>query len=188
MRVPITGGPSEFVLTAHVPGYLNCTKPPANLCTIWEEDYDHKQVSFTAFDPLRGRGRELGRIDTDSNKFYTLDLSPDGTRIAYANNHEGPVHILSLRGEPSQEIRVKGWSNLQDIEWAGAEALLISNRVRTLDALDVLLHVDMQGNARVLWQQQGGFGGYIGQLSPDGRHLTFNGFGMNSNIWMMENF
>src|SRR6516165_3855266 len=188
MRVPITGGPSEFVLTAHSPGYPVCSRLPANLCAIVEDDDDHKQETFTAFDPLGGRGHELARIDSDPQKYFNFALSPDGTRIAYANNHEGPVHILSLRGEPSQEIRVKGWSNLEDIEWAGAKALLISNRVRTGDALDVLLHVDMQGNARVLWQQQGGFGGSIGQLSPDGRHLAFNRFTTNSNIWMMENF
>jgi serine/threonine protein kinase/dipeptidyl aminopeptidase/acylaminoacyl peptidase len=185
MRAPITGGPSEFVLTAHFPGYPMCSKLPADLCAIFEEDDDHKQVAVTAFDPLGGRGRELARIDSDPKKFYNLALSPDGTRIAYATSHEGPVHILSLRGEPSQEIKVRGWSNLQDIEWAGAKALLISNDVQ---GGYVLLHVDMQGNARVLWQQQGGFASFIGQLSPDGRHLAFNGYSTNGNIWMMENF
>jgi Tol biopolymer transport system component len=185
MRVPITGGPSEFVLTARFPGFPTCSKLPANLCAIIEEDDDHKQFIFTAFDPLGGRGRELARIDTDPNKYFNFALSPDGTRIAYANSYEGPVHILSLRGEPSQEIRVRGWNNLRDIEWAGAKALLIENRVQ---GGVVLLHVDMQGNAHVLWQQQRGFGGFIGALSPDGRHLASNGISMNSNIWMMENF
>jgi len=186
MRVPITGGPSELVLTAHFPGYPMCSKLPANLCAIWEQDDDHKQVVFTAFDPLGGRGRELARIDSDPQKYFNSALSPDGTRIAYANSHEGPVHVLSLRGEPSQEIRVKGWSNLQDIEWAGPNALFISNRVQ---GGDVLLHVDMQGNASVLLQQQGvDFASFIGQLSPDGRHLALAEYGKNSNIWMMENF
>jgi Tol biopolymer transport system component len=186
MRVPITGGPSEFVLTAHFPGYTLCSKPPANLCAIWEDDDDHKQIVFTAFDPLGGRGRELARIDSDPQKYFNSALSPDGTRIAYANSHEGPVHILSLRGEPSQEIRVRGWSNLQDIEWAGPKALLISSRVQ---GGDVLLHVDMQGNARVLLQQPGVvFPDDVGQLSPDGRHLAMAEYGRNSNIWMMEDF
>ena len=185
MRVPITGGPSEFVLTAHFPAYPMCTKLPANLCAIYEEDYDRKQITLTAFDPLGGRGRELARIESDPNKYFNWDLSPDGTRIAYANNHEGPVHILSLRGEQSQEIRIRGWSNLQDIEWADAKSLLISNFVQ---GGSVHLRVDMQGNAHILWQQQGGSVSYIGKLSPDGRHLVFNAFTVNSNIWMMENF
>jgi hypothetical protein len=80
---------------------------------------------------------------------------------------------------------VRGWSNLQDIEWADARALLVSNGVQ---GGAVLLHVDMQGNVRVLWQQQGGFAGFIGTLSPDGRHLAFTGHTVNNNIWMMENF
>jgi serine/threonine protein kinase len=186
MRVPITGGPSEFVLTAHAFGYPVCAKPPAKLCTLMEEDDERKQFTFTAFDPVGGRGRELARIDSDPNKYFNWDLSPDGTRIAYANNYEGPVHILSLRGEPSQEIRVRGWNNLRDIEWADANSLLISNHVQ---GGAVLLRVNMQGNAHVLWQQQGGFaGGLIGRPSPDGRHLAFNGFTTTSNIWMMENF
>jgi Tol biopolymer transport system component len=185
MRVPITGGPSQFVLTAHFPGYPMCSKPPSNLCAIFEEDIEHKQVTLTAFDPFGGRGRELARIDSDPRKYYNLDLSPDGTRIAYATNHEGPVHILFLRGEPSREIRISGWANLQDIEWAGAKALLISNGVK---GGEVLLHVDMQGNARLLWEQQGGFAGFIGKVSPDGRHLAFNAQSTNSNVWMMENF
>jgi len=185
MRVPITGGPSEFVLTAHGPGYPLCTKLPANLCAIVEEDDVRQQITFTAFDPLTGRGRELARIDTDLNKYFNSDLSPDGTRIAYANNHEGPVHILSLRGEPSQDVWVKGWNNLRDIEWADAKSLLVANHVQ---GGAVLLRVDMQGNAHVLWQQQGGFPAFIGRPSPDGRHLAFNGYSTNSNIWMMENF
>ena len=185
MRVPITGGPPEFVLTAHFPGYPLCSKLPANLCAIFEEDDDHKRVTLTTFDPLKGRGAEIAHFDSGPNNYYNLDLSPDGTRLAYATSHEGPIHILSLRGEPPQEIRVRGWGNLEDIEWAGAKALLISSRVR---GGDVLLHVDMQGNAHVLWQPQGGLANFAGKLSPDGRHLAFNEFTTNRNIWMMENF
>jgi len=185
MRVPITGGPSELVLTAHFPGFPLCSKLPANLCAIFEEDYDHKRVTLTAFDPLKGRGAEIAHIDSDPKNFYNLDLSPDGTRLAYATSHDGPIHILSLRGEPPQEIRVRGWGNFEDIEWAGAKALLISSGMQGGYAV---LHVDMQGKAHVLWQQQGGFASYVGKLSPDGRHLAFNGNSTNTNIWMMENF
>jgi eukaryotic-like serine/threonine-protein kinase len=185
MRVPITGGPSELVLAARPPGNPMCAKPPATLCMILEDDEDHKQSIFTAFDPLKGRGRELARIDINPNEYFTYDLSPDGTRIAYEKGREGPYHILSLRGEPPQEIKVKGWSNLGDVEWsANGKALLISHGVQ---GGAILLYVDLQGNANVLWQQHGGTATY-GRPSPDGRHLAMMEWTVNGNLWMMENF
>jgi Tol biopolymer transport system component len=112
-------------------------------------------------------------------------MSPDGTRIAWIKVREGPVHILSLRGQPSQEIKVKGWSNLVDVEWAAnGKALLITNGVQ---GGSVMLHVDLQGNAPVLWQQHGGKATW-GRPSPDGRHLAMLGWTVDGNLWMMENF
>ena len=184
MRVPITGGPSALVLTARPPGWIACAKPPATLCMILESDYDRKQQIFTAFDPFKGRDRELVRIDIDPHEDSAYDLSPDGARLAYARR-EGPVHILSLRGEPPQEINVKGWSNLVDLDWAAnGKALFISYGVNGGTAL---LNVDLQGNANVLWQEHGGPWAN-GRPSPDGRHLAMLGSTLNGNLWMMENF
>jgi len=47
--------------------------------------------------------------------------------------------------------------------------------------------MDLQGNARFLWEQRGGFGTY-GVPSPDGRHLAMRGWYVEANLWMMENF
>jgi DNA-binding winged helix-turn-helix (wHTH) protein/Tol biopolymer transport system component len=185
MRIPITGGPSEFVLTATPPPVFPvCARSPATQCAIMEYSENRKQIVVSAFDPLKGRGSELARIDVDP-KFFNFDISPDGTRIAWLKVREGPVHILSLRGQPSQEIKVKGWSNLVDVEWAAnGKALLIANGVQEGS---VLLHVDLQGNAHVLWQQHGGKATY-GRPSPDGRHLAMLRWTVDGNLWMMENF
>ncbi len=186
MRIPITGGPSEFVLTANRPGMPMCARPPATVCAIVEYSENRKQVVVTAFDPLKGRGREVLRFDVDPKEnFFQYDISPDGTRILWATEREGPVHILSLRGQPPQEIKVKGWSNFGDIGWAAnGKALLISNGVQ---GGSVLLHVDLQGNAHVLWQQHTGKWTW-GRQSPDGRHLAMLGVIVDKNFWMMENF
>ncbi len=184
MRIPITGGPSEFVLTANRPGVPMCARPPATLCAIVEYSENHKQAVVTAFNPLKGRGHEILRFDLPKENYFQYDVSPDGTRILWANEQEGPVHILSLSGKP-QEIKVKGWSNFGDIGWAAnGKALLISNGVQ---GGSVLLHVDLQGNAHMLWQQHGGKGTW-GRQSPDGRHLAMLGWAVDSNLWMMENF
>jgi Tol biopolymer transport system component len=186
MRVPISGGPSEIVLTARSAAITQCARPPANLCVLYEDDLDRKQYTVSSFDALSGRGRELARIDYDADKRdYDLVLSPDGTRLAYTTGHEGLIHILSLRGQPRQEIRVKGWTRFEDMEWAAdCKGLFVAHGIPGGAAL---LYVDLQGNAHVLWQQHGGTGTYAFP-SPDGRHLAFLGWTIEDNVWMMENF
>jgi hypothetical protein len=51
----------------------------------------------------------------------------------------------------------------------------------------VLMYVDLQGKSLVLWKEPGGLQTW-GVPSPDGRYLAIEGFTLNSNIWMMENF
>ena len=58
MRVPIAGGPSEFVLEAKMNNY-RCTKSPAGLCVFCELSEDRKQLIFTTLDPLKGREKNL---------------------------------------------------------------------------------------------------------------------------------
>jgi Tol biopolymer transport system component len=153
---------------------------------LYEDDLDRKQYTVSSFDALSGRGRELARIDYDADKRdYDLVLSPDGTRLAYTTGHEGLIHILSLRGQPRQEIRVKGWTRFEDMEWAAdCKGLFVAHGIPGGAAL---LYVDLQGNAHVLWQQHGGTGTYAFP-SPDGRHLAFLGWTIEDNVWMMENF
>jgi hypothetical protein len=51
----------------------------------------------------------------------------------------------------------------------------------------VLLHVDIRGDARVLWEAKGGTSAWA-VPSPDGRHLVISAFVMSSNIWEIEDF
>ena len=83
-----------------------------------------------------------------------MDLSPDGTRIAATRSPAGPIYILSLRREAMRQIQVKGWSNLLSLNWAtDGNGLFVADGVQ---GGAVLLHVDLQGNARVLWKNHGG--------------------------------
>ena len=78
-RAPIAGGPSQLVLNEQ--GFLSvmCARQPSNLCVANQRN--KSQFVFHVFDPLRGKGRELTRIDVSPNA-YEWDLSPDGSRIA----------------------------------------------------------------------------------------------------------
>jgi Tol biopolymer transport system component len=165
---------------------IACARSPASLCVVGEPTDNRKQLVFTAFDLLKGRGAELAKAGMDANENpVRWDLSPDGTRIAVCSSPQGPIRVLALDGRPTLEIRVKGWSNTRSLGWAAdGNALLVGDLMQGTAAL---LHVDLRGNARVLWQQQGSRG-LSGRPSPDGRSLAIEDRSVGVNMWMMENF
>jgi eukaryotic-like serine/threonine-protein kinase len=185
MRVSITGGSPQLVLTANLEEGPRCAKSPATLCAIAERSADRKQLAFTDFDPVTGQRHELAELKTDATADYQWDLSPDGTRIAILKNREGRIQILSLNGRAPQEITVKGWNSLTRADWAAdGKGLFVSSRN---ERDPVLLSVDLQGNTRLLWEHAGSFTTY-GVPSPDGRHLAMQRWIVDGNMWMMENF
>jgi Tol biopolymer transport system component len=185
MRVPIAGGTPQLVLTASIEEWPRCSRSPATLCAIAERSADRKQLVFTTFDPVKGRGRELAKWNTDATADYHWDLSPDGARIVLLKHREGRVQILSLSGRAPQEITAKGWNTLSSVVWtADGKGLFVSSYKQRGP---VLLSMDLQGNTRFLWEHPGGIELY-GVPSPDGRHLAMRGWNVESNLWMMENF
>ena len=187
MRVPIGGGTSQKLFIARPNAILDCARSRSNLCVIGEESDDRKQLVVTSVDPMRGRGSELFRFPLDpksDSSWYALSL--DGTRIAATRNQAGPIYILSLRGQSLQEIMVKGWSNLQEFTWAAdGKGLYVPAKV---PGGDVLLYVNLQGNARVLWRNPGASGETLAHPSPDGRHLAIQTLVASGNMWIMEDF
>jgi eukaryotic-like serine/threonine-protein kinase len=201
MRVPMAGGAPESVLTAPIYGRPACARSPASLCVFAEYTPDHRQLVFTAFDPVKGRGSELTRFDTDPTiqAKYGWDLSSDGTRIATLKYSTGVIHILPLGHGESQEIVVKGWNSLLSLNWAAdGKGIFASSQTKKGS---VLLRLDLKGNAYVLWEQSGSiapwnrpFGDKSGPSapwavpSPDGHHLAIYDWKLSANMWMMENF
>jgi Tol biopolymer transport system component len=185
MRVPITGGSPQLVLTANLEGGPRCAKSPATLCAIAERSRDRKRLVFADFDPVKGRGHDLAELNTEPAADYQWDLSPDGTRIAVLKSRDSRIQILSLSNRAGQEITVKRWNFLTSAVWAAdGKGLFVSSRNAQGP---VLLSVDLQGNARVLWEHAGNAETY-GVPSPDGRHLALQRWIVDGNMWMMENF
>jgi Tol biopolymer transport system component len=195
MRVPTSGGAPQLVLEGRDINGFACAQPPATNCVFSEETPDATQVIFSGFDPAHGRGQELTRINLPRpNPGYAWDLSPDGSRLAYAQYdlREGRIQILPLAGGEAHEVYVKGRSSFVSLNWAAdGKGLLIGVQVGTLIASgSPLLYVDLEGRAEDLWQQAPGgvWWGTWGVPSPDGRHLALLGYGFDSNVWMLENF
>jgi serine/threonine protein kinase len=186
LRIPVAGGTSHLVLTARSYNEFRCARFPSSVCVILELSADRRQFVFTQFDPLQGRGVELARVDIDSEaKKFRWDLSPDGTHIAYFRTPQEPIEIVSLHGAANQSFHVKGWDNLESLDWtADGEGFFIADGVH---GGMVLLHVDLQGNAKVVHNYQGQTGLWARQ-SPDGRHLVISEYRVDGNIWTLENF
>ena len=189
VRIPVAGGTPEPMFQVVRPGPYSCARAPSNLCVVPEQTADHKQVTVTAFDPIKGRGAELARFDLDPNMNVLVNnllciLSPDGTRLAFARSPDGPIEIRSLRRQPPIVIRAKGLDKLWNIHWAAdSKALLVAKKIQ--DGTE-LLHVDLQGKTTRLWKSIGPR--CFGIPSPDGRHLAVYDWKRSSNMWLMENF
>jgi Tol biopolymer transport system component len=155
---------------------------------VLEESQDQKQLTLTAFDPLKGRGKVLRTIQQDPTApFGGWALSPDGTTLAISRVYQAEIHIrlLSLSGSSDREITVNGWPSLTSLDWSPDGKNFYCGSASP--QASTLLYVDLQGNARVLWQFKGP-GRTWGVPSPDGRYLAIMGSVTNSNVWMLEGF
>lgn len=183
MRSPFGGGQAQVVLTGGDRG-VRCTRSPSALCVMAEGGMG-PSFTFSRFDPVKGRGSELAKIEVDPESDFFWDLSPDGRRIAVLEGLSGRIHILSLTGEAVREINTKGLESTQFINWAAdGKAVFVS---RPTHRGFELLRVDLTGKSEVLWEERGGLG-TSALASPDGKHLAIRGWSMTSNFWTMTNF
>ena len=190
MRIPVSGGVPQLV--TEIRGFIgfNCASAPSSLCLLPEMSQDNKQLTLTAFDPLKGRGKVLRTLQKEASTgdFATAQLSPDGSSVAISTGGEAEIHIrlLSLSNGSDRGITVKGWPNIAGLDWSADGKRLYVGSVSLQSK--TLLSVDLQGTARVLWQVKGPGESIWGVPSPDGRYLAIVGGVYNSNVWMIEGF
>jgi Tol biopolymer transport system component len=185
LRIPITGGTPELVLSAQQSAQLRCPNAPATLCVISERSADNERLTFTSFDSRGGRATQIMTLDGPFNARYSWDLSPDGTRVAMARSADGPIEILSLKGAVAQRLLESGWDTISELSWtADGKGLLISGFARHVPAL---IQVDLDGRSRVLWSVSSG-PIRAAVASRDGRHIAIEQNNFSGNIWMIENF
>lgn len=182
MRVPVSGGPPQLVLTALGTTDIHCTRAPANLCVFDEQQQGH--LTFTSVDPIKGRGHALATMEVEPSMTIPWDLSPDGSQVVMTR--EGRIRLLSLKSGVTTDLAVRGWNSFGEVDWsADGNALFVSSQT---PQDTTLLRVDLRGEASALWHQKLNFMGTMGIQSPDRRHLAMAGWTTDSNVWMIENF
>jgi len=189
-QAPIGGGPAHLVLNEQGFSTVHCARQPSNLCVV--DQRTKGQLIFYAFDPSRGKGEQLTRIDDFPDAHYSWDLSPDGSSISLvsSDDQQGRIQVLSLNGEKSFAVAVKEWPHLEGANWAAdGKGWFVSSGS---EGSETLLFVDLKGQAQVLWRQFSFLPwttpGTWGIPSPDGRHLALGASTFSGNAWMMENF
>jgi Tol biopolymer transport system component len=186
MRIPVSGGVPQLVMETSTDSSYECVRGAGGLCVVLEENPDGHQLTLTAFNPLKGRGKVLRTLQT-STHFYGWGVSPDGTTLAFSEAYQAEIHIrlLSLSGGADSEITVKGWPDLRSLTWSlDGKGFYCGSRS---SEGSTLLFVDLKGNAHVLWQFRGANRTW-GDPSPDGRYLSIMASFTNSTVWMLEGF
>jgi Tol biopolymer transport system component len=185
-RSPAAGGPHQTVLG---PGFNwpQCARAPSTVCVVVEREANHLDVY--ALDPSQGKGRKIATTETGSSAWSSSALSPDGSHLAVLMPAEGQIRILSLHGDASRDVPIKGRPlDSTPFYWsAEGTGWYLSSTSFARTAGSDLLMVDLNCQVRVLWHQA--VPQETGAIpSPDGRHLAITHTTSVSNVWMIKDF
>ena len=186
MRIPVTGGTPQLILTAPVVEY-RCARAPAMMCAFDENSSDGKRRVFRGFDPVNGNTWKLATFDTEPNAAYSWDLSPDSTRIAITKIGGHHIYLLALNGPGRREITWSGSSgsgNWSGFDWSSdGTGLFVGHRSSFRTSL---YFIALNGTVHLLWNPKSYFQTY-GVPSPDGKDIALDAQEIDSNMWAVEN-
>ena len=182
MRIPVAGGPADKVLDVRGIGTFRSPETPGSSPVLCE--VQNGSVVFTAFDPVRGRGRELSRTEGHVQPMWSL--SPDGSTIAMMAVKEDSIphiQLLSTSNGPSRDIRLDRPVRIADLAYGadGHSWLIVEGGEQWH-----LLHVDSRGRTTPLIPPQMWM--YSAAASPDGKRVAYTSNTGQGNIWMLEDF
>lgn len=185
LRAPLAGGAPQQILRAKWISNHQCARAPATVCVF--SVVADADLKFFTFDPFRGQGPLVFEMKDPTPQLYNWSLSPDGTTLAIAKgkwgNEEPRIRLVSLKGAPERWLTLPGSPGIISIDWAADSKGLWAPTAGEKE--NVLLHIDLQGNARVVWRPRNKIVGWA-IPSRDGKHLALHIHSDSANVWMLD--
>jgi Tol biopolymer transport system component len=186
LRTPVAGGTATPIEIGGPLDEFRC--PLFGSSCVLREVKGHQEFVYYALDPVKGKGRELGRTPWLPHLLGDWDVSPDGSTVAlpYHDPANRKVRLASLRTgserPQEREIAVDVPAALYGLTWA-ADGKGWYMAVQTSVGSSLLFYVSLSGTSRLLRQTSGGTWGVP---SPDGRKLAFVDHTTDSNVWLLN--
>jgi len=188
MRIPLSGGTPQLVLAEPAINNFQCARSPSTVCIF--SAYSANQLGLFTFDPATGKKDLLTSIEGSEWYLYNWTLSPDGSTLAMAKKQRLPgradIRLLHIAGGKERVLTLKGWTGISSFDWA-ADGRRIWVTASSPTGLQTLLHVDLRGEAKPVFQEPEKYLGWA-IPSPNGRHLALWEAGSSSNAWLLDGF
>jgi hypothetical protein len=194
LRAPINGGQTVEVPLGEPLDEFRCSLPGRGTGCVLRVTHGHEQRYFD-LDPMRGKGRELGRTAFAVDGLGRWSLSADGTKITIPDTHRAGC-FLEIRLDPvparrwEQERQVKELGIIDGIApLPSGNGWLANSAMNSFQILEVpsrtedLYYIDSRLNPHRLYKN---YVGTYGVFSPDEKHIAFLGTDLTSNIWAFQ--
>lgn len=188
MRIPLSGGTPQLVLTETGINNIQCARTSSNVCIF--SQFSAERLTFYTFDPMTGQKSLLKAIQDPEWFLENWSLSPDGSTLALAKKHraatEAAIRILRVDGTGERTLNLEGWFAISYLDWAADGKRLWVNAASAAGT-PTLLSVKLNGRVTPsLEETEMQLGWAI--PSPDGRHVALWKSEQSSNVWLLEGF
>jgi Tol biopolymer transport system component/DNA-binding winged helix-turn-helix (wHTH) protein len=190
MRVPLTGGPPQFVLEEQSINNHQCARTPSTLCLF--SQISNGQQTFYRYDPSTGEHTEIpsAKIKDADPYAFNWSLSPDGKLLASAKKM-GPekklvIRLLSIPDGAQRTLQVQAWAGIGSLDWSADGKSLWAMAFTTKDTW-ALLNISVRGTVTTVLEEKNLRLGWA-IPSPDGKRLALWESSGSANVWMVENF
>jgi len=186
-RMPVDGGPSEFVLSGTRDSDFHCARSiEVSLdCIVSLQEPDNQYV-FYNFNPEYGLGKKLLTVDWIS-PFANWSVSPDENRIALVHM-QGMIRVFDV---PSGEEKIytdDAVSFGEYVAWtADGSGLFLDASIGNGGRTKALVHFSPASGETVVLRDVPHQWHVRPKASPDGKHLAVGLMIFSGNAWMIEN-